>query len=116
MEDGTSTRRVVGGVLAAGVWGSVALMLAGAVVASISPSSAPVPATVKGLLRGAASGHGPAIMQLGVALLIATPVLRVLASVLSFARQRDWTYVAITTTVLALLALGILLPGLLGQG
>jgi uncharacterized membrane protein len=36
-------------------------------------------------------------------LLIATPVARVLFSVLGFGLERDWLYVAITLLVLALL-------------
>lgn len=115
MSGESSTRQVVGTVLAAGVYGSVLLMFAGAVVAAVSPSPAPLPRTPGEVLRGVAAGHGLALMQLGVALLIATPVLRVLASALSFVRERDWAYVAITTTVLALLVLSVLLPGLLGQ-
>ncbi len=115
MSGDVSTRQVVGTVLAVGVYGSVLLMLAGAVLAAVSPSPAPLPRTPGEVLRGVASGHGLALMQLGVALLIATPVLRVLASALSFARERDWTYVIVTTTVLALLLLSIVLPGLLGQ-
>lgn len=115
MSGESSARQVVGTVLAVGVYGSVLLMLAGAVVAAVSTSSAPLPRTLAEVVRGVASGHGLALMQLGVVLLIATPVLRVLASALCFARERDWVYVAVTTGVLALLFLSVLLPGLLGQ-
>jgi uncharacterized membrane protein len=43
------------------------------------------------------------IIQLGVLLLIATPIARVAFSALTFYRERDRTYVAITLGVLALL-------------
>jgi uncharacterized membrane protein len=43
------------------------------------------------------------VIQLGLLLLIATPVARVFFTVFAFARQRDWTYVAITLLVLGLL-------------
>src|SRR5580658_6679179 len=43
------------------------------------------------------------LIQLGLLLLIATPVARVLFSVLGFALERDWMYVVITLLVLALL-------------
>src|SRR5260370_28096325 len=36
------------------------------------------------------------IMQLGLLLLIATPVARVLFSAVGFARPRDWNYVSLT--------------------
>jgi uncharacterized membrane protein len=43
------------------------------------------------------------VIQLGLLLLIATPVARVAFSVFAFGRQRDWTYVVITLIVLLLL-------------
>jgi uncharacterized membrane protein len=49
----------------------------------------------------ALSGRG--IIQLGLLLLIATPVARVIFSVFAFARQRDFTYVVLTLIVLAVL-------------
>ncbi len=44
-----------------------------------------------------------AITQLGLLVLIATPVVRVAVSVIGFARERDVLYVAITLAVLAIL-------------
>jgi uncharacterized membrane protein len=43
------------------------------------------------------------LIQFGLLLLIATPVARVLFSVLGFALERDWMYVVLTLLVLALL-------------
>ncbi len=43
------------------------------------------------------------LIQFGLLLLIATPVARVLFSVLGFALERDWMYVILTLLVLALL-------------
>ena len=43
------------------------------------------------------------LIQFGLLLLIATPVARVLFSVLGFGLERDWMYVVITLFVLALL-------------
>jgi uncharacterized membrane protein len=59
--------------------------------------------TVAGILREAAIFHGRGLIQLGLLLLIATPVARVLFSVLAFIYERDWTYVGITMIVLTLL-------------
>jgi uncharacterized membrane protein len=59
--------------------------------------------TVGGILREAAKFHGRGLIQLGLLVLIATPVARVLFSVLAFVYEKDWTYVAITMIVLALL-------------
>lgn len=44
-----------------------------------------------------------AIIQLGLLLLIATPIARVALSLLAFAKQHDRTYIVVTTIVLALL-------------
>ena len=43
------------------------------------------------------------LIQLGIVLLVATPVARVAFSVFAFARQRDAMYVVLTLLVLALL-------------
>ena len=43
------------------------------------------------------------MIQLGLLLLIATPVARVAFSLVAFIRQRDRTYIVITTIVLGLL-------------
>jgi hypothetical protein len=61
-----------------------------------------------GLLRAAVSGQGRAIIQLGVILLIATPVARVAFACGAFARERDWRYVAISLVVLGVLAYSML--------
>ena len=42
-------------------------------------------------------------------MLIATPVLRVAVSILTFAAQREWRFVIFTTIVLLLLITGIVL-------
>lgn len=47
-----------------------------------------------------------AFVEAGVILLILTPIIRVAASVLLFARERDLLYVGITIVVLAVLLVG----------
>ena len=58
---------------------------------------------VKGL-REAGHLHGRGLIQLGLLLLITTPVARVLFSVLAFLYEKDWTYVGVTVIVLGLLS------------
>jgi uncharacterized membrane protein len=60
--------------------------------------------TIPGILREAGQLHGRGLIQLGLLLLIATPVARVLFSVFAFLHERDWTYVVVTLIVLGLLA------------
>lgn len=62
---------------------------------------------ITGIIKQTLAVHARGIIQLGCLLLIATPVIRVVLSVYGFARQRDWTYVAITLVVLAVLLYGL---------
>ncbi len=62
-------------------------------------------------MADAAKLQGRGWIQLGLLLLIATPVARVVFTVFAFARERDTTYVVVT-----LIVLGLLLCGLFGGG
>jgi uncharacterized membrane protein len=59
--------------------------------------------SIRGILAGTARGHGRSVIQLGVLLLVATPIARVVFSAAAFAKQRDWLYVGLTAIVLCLL-------------
>lgn len=63
---------------------------------------------VGALLRAVMHGDPAAIIQMGVLVLIATPVARVGFAAVSFLRERDWMYVAVSLTVLLVLLVGIL--------
>ena len=60
--------------------------------------------SVAGVLRGAGAGSPAAVIQLGLLLLIATPIARVALAAVAFATQRDRTYAVISLIVLAVLA------------
>lgn len=59
--------------------------------------------SVGGIIRAAFTLQPAAIVQLGLVLLIATPVARVAMSLVAFILQRDRVYIVVTTIVLALL-------------
>jgi len=59
--------------------------------------------SLAGIVRGALRFDSHAVVQLGVVLLLATPVARVALTLWAFAVQRDRLYVAMTALVLALL-------------
>ena len=59
---------------------------------------------VREIIPGALELNARGFIQLGILLLIATPVARVAFSVIGFALEQDWLYVGITLIVLALLA------------
>jgi uncharacterized protein len=60
-------------------------------------------------LLGVSHGAPQAIMVLGLLILLATPVVRVAVSIVAFALEHDWIYVAITALVLLILLVSFLL-------
>jgi uncharacterized membrane protein len=66
--------------------------------------------TVSGIFSEAKAFHGRGLIQLGLLVLIATPIARVTFSVFAFFYERDWKYVVFT-----LIVLGLLLYSLLGR-
>ncbi len=118
--------RLISNVLRVGVLTSLATILLGTVIAfahhpeyitsprellHLTRPSDAVPHTMRAVLTGLANLRGQAIVVLGLLMLIATPVVRVAVSILLFLEEGDLTYVAITSTVLALLVLSFLIGG-----
>lgn len=63
--------------------------------------------TLPGILKDTLTFHSRGIIQFGLLLLIATPVLRVLFSIFAFAVQRDRLYVLVTLLVFTVLIYSI---------
>ena len=59
--------------------------------------------TISGIFHEAAAFQGRGLIQLGLLVLIATPVARVVFSLLAFLYQKDWKYSIFTAIVLGLL-------------
>lgn len=66
--------------------------------------------SITGVLSAARPSDCRGIIQLGLLLLICTPIARVAFSMAGFALERDWTYVAMTAFVLAVLVYGLAAP------
>jgi uncharacterized membrane protein len=64
--------------------------------------------SVTGVLLGVRRLDSRSLIQLGILLLIATPIVRVIYCVVGFARQRDRLYIGISTLVLAILIFSLL--------
>ena len=64
--------------------------------------------SLHGIIRSALALHGRGVIQLGLLLLIATPVARVAFSIFGFAKERDYMYVGFTTIVLVILLYSML--------
>lgn len=74
-----------------------------------------VPTNVPGFLEAlhrTAALRPSGFLTLGLLVLVATPILRVIGSTLAFLYERDWRYAAITFFVLVVVSLSLLL----GQG
>jgi uncharacterized membrane protein len=67
--------------------------------------------SVMGIVQGAVNFMPKSLIQLGLLLLIATPVARVVLCVIGFARQHNILYVAVSTVVLVILILSFLRVG-----
>lgn len=59
--------------------------------------------TFAGIIHGVIHGHNRAIIQIGLVILIATPVARVLFSAFAFLKAKDYLYVAISGFVFLVL-------------
>jgi uncharacterized membrane protein len=62
-----------------------------------------------GILEGVLHLKGQAIIQLGIALLIATPIVRVIFSAIGFIIEKDHLYTAITFIVLLIILASMLM-------
>jgi uncharacterized membrane protein len=66
---------------------------------------------LSGIVRNAAALNSLGIIQLGLLVLIATPIVRVILSVIAFVLERDFLYAVVTSIVLAVLLYSFLLQG-----
>jgi uncharacterized membrane protein len=114
-----SVETVLGRTLAAAVLLSAAIAVAGGVLFlqghgreradfSVYAPQAPELSQPRSILGGALHGAPTALMQLGIFILVLTPVARVAFSLVLFAMRRDRMYTIITLAVLAVLLAGLL--------
>lgn len=59
--------------------------------------------TLEGIIAGILDMNSRSWVQLGVLVLILTPIIRVVLSLADFLRERDWLYSIITAIVLAVI-------------
>jgi uncharacterized membrane protein len=67
--------------------------------------------TFGGIIHSAVSFDSLGLMQLGLLLLIATPIARVAMAVIGFALERDRLYTVVSLIVLAILAFSLIHAG-----
>lgn len=110
---------ILGNLLRAGVLLSAFVVSIGAIIYLVRHGRAPVdyrifrgePAHlrgVRGIVWDSLALRGRAIIQFGLLLLIATPVARVVFSIVGFAKERDGMYVVFTSIVFSILLYSLL--------
>ena len=106
--------RIMGTLLQSGVIISAAVVLAGGILYLLRYGRLPLRyenfvaerESLRGLgsvVNSALHGDGRAIIEVGLLLLIATPVARVLFSIIAFALEKDRLYVVLTLIVFVIL-------------
>lgn len=118
MNEDTRIEIWLGNLLRAGVILSASVVLAGAAwyltrhghetpgyhsFQMIPANSEHLPAVLAGVARGSSRS----LIQLGLILLIATPIARVVFSLFAFLHERDYLYVGITAIVLCVLVFSL---------
>jgi len=112
--DDSKTGSIIGNLLRAGVLTAAFVVAVGGILYLTQNGSAPVsyrtfqsePAELRSIpkiLQGMAEFDSRAIIQLGLLLLIATPVLRVVFAIVAFYLEKDRLYIAVSSVVLAVL-------------
>jgi uncharacterized membrane protein len=111
--------RLIGAILRIGVSAAAAVIVAGG-IAYLARHGTDVaddrtfhgePSQLRGIpaiLRDAASFSSRGVIQLGLVLLVATPIARVAFSIIAFAARRDQKFVLVTMVVLGVLVLALL--------
>jgi uncharacterized membrane protein len=102
--------RRIGRLLIALTYASVVLLLIGVVLmlaAGISPLSSGPPLDPRTLVSGLVALEPDAFLWLGLLAVLATPVSRVVAAAIGFARTGEWMLVAAAVGILATIVLSI---------
>ncbi len=124
MHSQNKMNELIGNTLRIGVFAACIIALIGGIYYLLTTSGQLVPdyktfhegganyTTFEGIIRGAFSMSATEWMQLGVVVLMLTPIMRVVLSLVDFSIQRDWLYVGITAIVLIV----IIVNSLVGVG
>jgi uncharacterized membrane protein len=110
---------IIGNLLRIGVLISATIVVVGGVIYLARHGSAPASYAVfrgepddlrhtSGIVKQVLGGRSRGIIQLGLILLIATPVARVAFSAVAFALEKDRLYFAVTLIVLVILLYSLL--------
>ena len=93
-------------VLVTGMVLSFSIMTIGLVMYALNPTEGTTLSLDK-IVDGIVHGNPIAVIDLGIVILIATPLVRVMAAGLTFGMERDYRFVGISAFVLAMILLAV---------
>ena len=102
--------RSIGRLLVAITYVAVAFLLVGVVAmiaAGISPLAAPPSVDLTGIVSAALAIEPVGLLWLGLIVVIATPIVRVIAAAVAYARGGETRMLGISIAILAVIAIGI---------
>ncbi|MDQ2742059.1 MAG: DUF1634 domain-containing protein [Chloroflexota bacterium] len=105
--DDTRAYRAVASTMLGGLLGSIAVMVIGLILATLHGKNAishvlPLDQVIPSLFHG----KPEAVLDLGILLLFATPLVGVVVAWVQFIRQEDRAFTVLTAVLLLLLAIG----------
>ena len=120
MNENKKMQQLIGSTLRIGVMTACCIAVLGGAYYLICHGSEPIPdyykfhgepsslTSLSGIFGGLLHLKAANWIQLGVLVLMLTPITRIILSLFDFAHQRDWLYVAITTIVFLVIFLNSL--------
>jgi uncharacterized membrane protein len=102
--------RRIGRLLIAITYVSVAVLLVGValmLVTGVSPLDAPPALDATSFLEALRAIRPSAILLIGIALVVATPIIRVIAAAVTYARSGEVRMVGVSLGILAVIAIGV---------
>lgn len=88
---------------------SLTMMIAGLVWYALAPSGNDVTLGPAQAIQAMIDGDPIGLIDLGIMVLIATPLLRILVALGTFAHGREWKFVAVSLVVLLVISVAILI-------
>lgn len=101
--------RVIHKVLLVGVVASMTLIGAGLVLSIFSDGQSDDWVELGSLWDSIMQGNPIALVELGLLVLIATPLLRILTALVLFTAERDYRFILISLVVLGMVSLAVLI-------
>lgn len=112
-------QNIIGNLLRYGVWSSLALAFTGGIFylfhhgkdiedySVYTEKDQNIFQIIGSVYEGVVVGKGDSIIYCGIILLFLTPVFRILLSLFSFIKEKDYLYIVITSIVISIIILSI---------